>query len=199
MQAYEEIEYSNVALQFEQSQIQRLIEELVEAGLPISWKDTNKFLTISVQTSWSTQRLTFTKYREFYRLRSRNYLIKDQRLANILQRYIYEVKGHAVMKLLSSDQLVVQDIRYGEPVRIVQIKGAYKKILFEKECIVTMEQVTEAFNREDAEKRIPVLKLEIDYELAILFEAMNRNDKQQLSRSKQTLEKLRQEMIMLEV
>ncbi|MCY1692091.1 hypothetical protein OVA29_16925 [Exiguobacterium sp. SL14] len=39
-----------------------------------------------------------------------------------------------------------------------------------------MKQVIEAFRRQDAERRIPVLRLEIDYELSTLFDAIQAND-----------------------
>ncbi|RXT14974.1 hypothetical protein [Ammoniphilus sp. CFH 90114] len=199
MKTYEVMEYSNITLRFEKSQIECLIEALVEAGLPIAWKETKRYFTLSIQTSWTTQRLTFEKHGKSYKLKSKNYNIRDQRFAQILQQFIHDVKGHAVLKLLSNDQLVVQNIRYGEPVRIVEIKGPNKKILFEKECIVTMEQVHVAILRKDAEERIPVLKLEIDYELARLFEAIQNGDVERIGESKEVLEKLRQEMLMLEV
>lgn len=39
-----------------------------------------------------------------------------------------------------------------------------------------MRQVINALKRTDAEKRIPVLRLELDYELATLYDAMMEND-----------------------
>lgn len=199
MKTFKEMEYSNVTLQFEHIQIQRLIEVLVEAGLPVAWKETKRFFTLSVQTLWTTQRLTLDRHGRYYKLRNKHYNIKDQRFAKILQQFIQEVKGHAVLKVISNDQLVVQNIRYGEPVRIVEIKGPNKRILFEKECIVTMEQVMEAMKRTDAEERIPVLKMEVDYALACLYEAMMSNDCKKISEYKKILYNLRQEMLLLEV
>jgi len=52
-----------------------------------------------------------------------------------------------------------------------------------------MKQVIEAFKRKDAEKRIPVLRLEIDYELATLFDAMASQDDATVQASKHRLEK----------
>lgn len=61
-----------------------------------------------------------------------------------------------------------------------------------------MKQVIEAFKRKDAEKRIPVLRLEIDYELATLFDAMSVGDDATVQASKHRLEKYRQELLRLE-
>jgi len=61
-----------------------------------------------------------------------------------------------------------------------------------------MRQVINALKRTDAEKRIPVLRLELDYELATLCDAMMEDDKQKKEECVQKLEVLRLEMIRLE-
>lgn len=61
-----------------------------------------------------------------------------------------------------------------------------------------MKQVIEAFKRTDAEKRIPVLKMEIDYELSILYEALKDHNPKQIKKSKERLEEMRKELILLE-
>ncbi|MBD8068452.1 hypothetical protein [Bacillus sp. PS06] len=61
-----------------------------------------------------------------------------------------------------------------------------------------MKQVINTSKKNEGEKRIAVLRLELDYELATLYDAMTENDDQKKSRCKQKLEKLRQEMIRLE-
>ncbi|OIJ13302.1 hypothetical protein BKP37_12445 [Anaerobacillus alkalilacustris] len=62
-----------------------------------------------------------------------------------------------------------------------------------------MEQVIQTFNRTDGEKRIAVLRLEIDYELATLHEAMVAKDINKMNNCKKNLEKFRQELVRLEV
>ncbi|ACB60156.1 MULTISPECIES: hypothetical protein [Exiguobacterium] len=61
-----------------------------------------------------------------------------------------------------------------------------------------MKQVIEAFRRQDAEQRIPVLRLEIDYELSTLFDAIQVHDQAAVTASKERLDKYRQEMLRLE-
>lgn len=61
-----------------------------------------------------------------------------------------------------------------------------------------MKQVIQTLKRNDAEKRIPVVRLEIDYELVSLFDAMKISDKEEMTHCKNRLEKLRQELIRLE-
>ncbi|SDB96039.1 hypothetical protein SAMN04488112_101132 [Melghirimyces thermohalophilus] len=63
---------------------------------------------------------------------------------------------------------------------------------------MTMEDVIKAFRCREPEKRIPVLRLELDYELALLHEAMVNNDPHRVKQCKDRLKDLRQEMLMLE-
>lgn len=62
-----------------------------------------------------------------------------------------------------------------------------------------MEQVIQTFKRTDGEKRIAVLRLEIDYELATLHDAMVASDFGKIAECKKKLEQFRQELIRLEV
>ncbi|RKD24066.1 hypothetical protein BEP19_06560 [Ammoniphilus oxalaticus] len=199
MNTYEEIEYTNVNLQLDHESIHRLIERLVDAGLPVAWKETQRKFKLSIQTTATTQQLMFEKQGKIYKLRNKSYNIKDQRFSEVLQKFIYEVKGHAVLKKVSAGQLVVHNIRYGEPIRITEIKGQNKKVLFEKECSVSINEVIEAFRRNDAEKRIPLLMKEIDQHLSHLYEAMQNNQEDRAREIKEELEKKRIEMLMLEV
>ena len=61
-----------------------------------------------------------------------------------------------------------------------------------------MEKVIQTLKRIDGEKRIPVLKMEIDYELLTLYDALQTNEKKQITDSKKKLERLRSEWIRLE-
>lgn len=46
-------------------------------------------------------------------------------------------------------------------------------------------------------ERTAVLRLEMDYELAVLFEAIEENDEKKIKLCKQKLEKIRQELLRL--
>ncbi len=54
------------------------------------------------------------------------------------------------------------------------------------------------FKRRDGEKRLAVLRLEVDYELATLYDAMIENDDKKKAECKKRLQKLSQEMSKLE-
>lgn len=62
-----------------------------------------------------------------------------------------------------------------------------------------MKQVISSLKKKDLEKeRKAVLRMEMDYELAILFEAMSENNETQKNKSKRKLEKIRTELLLLE-
>jgi hypothetical protein len=63
---------------------------------------------------------------------------------------------------------------------------------------MSMKQLINSVKKESVEKeRTAILRLEMDYELAILFEAMGENNENQKSESKERLEKIRQELLTL--
>lgn len=49
----------------------------------------------------------------------------------------------------------------------------------------------EALRRKEAEEKIPVIRMEIDYELVSLFDALKENDKVEIIKAKERLEQLR--------
>ncbi|WP_071395480.1 hypothetical protein [Bacillus tuaregi] len=61
-----------------------------------------------------------------------------------------------------------------------------------------MKQVMNSVKKKAIEKeRKAVLRLEMDYELAVLFEAMGENNENKKKESKARLEKIRQELLTL--
>jgi len=198
MTTYNELEYSNVAVWFNRTSLNELMTSLVQSGLDISWKESNKEFQLKVQTAFGGYTLTFHKINDSFRLNDLDDAVKDIRLAMVLYQFIEQTKGHAVVKIINDHQILVKNIRYGEAVRIVEIKGAEKKVIYEKACSVTMDQVIAALKRRDAEERIPVLRLELDYELATLHDALKEQDTKQIEQSKARLLHLRREMLLLE-
>ncbi|RYL92841.1 hypothetical protein ABNN70_09445 [Sporolactobacillus sp. Y61] len=62
-----------------------------------------------------------------------------------------------------------------------------------------MKQLNQTLNRKDAEKRIPVLRAEIDSELGLLHQALLDKDVKKIEECKGKLEELRREMLLLEI
>ncbi|KKB39204.1 hypothetical protein [Bacillus thermotolerans] len=49
-----------------------------------------------------------------------------------------------------------------------------------------------------SKEQLAVIRLELDYELAVLFEAMQEKDKKKIEKSKDKLNELREQMLQLE-
>lgn len=61
-----------------------------------------------------------------------------------------------------------------------------------------MKQLINSTRKRNGEiQRTAVLRLEMDYELATLFDAMNDSDKTKMKECKQKLERIRQELLRL--
>ncbi|QHE52045.1 hypothetical protein [Pontibacillus sp. HMF3514] len=62
-----------------------------------------------------------------------------------------------------------------------------------------MKRVIDALHEREVMERLPVVRMEIDYELMMLHEAMKNEDEEQKAQSKERLEKLRNELLQLNV
>ncbi|ANB55834.1 hypothetical protein GFC29_248 [Anoxybacillus sp. B7M1] len=62
-----------------------------------------------------------------------------------------------------------------------------------------MKKTVNSLKRSDGERRMAVLRLELDYELATLYEAMVENDEEKKQECKRKLERLRQEFMRLQL
>ncbi|MFD1066108.1 hypothetical protein [Oceanobacillus locisalsi] len=60
-----------------------------------------------------------------------------------------------------------------------------------------MKYVMETLRRKEAEERLPVIKLEIDYELATLHDALQEDDTVQIIKSKERLKQLSEQWMHL--
>jgi len=62
-----------------------------------------------------------------------------------------------------------------------------------------MKQVMNVYRKRNLDKqRLAVLRLELNYELAVLFEALQEKDEQKQKDTKLKLEKIREELLRLE-
>lgn len=69
---------------------------------------------------------------------------------------------------------------------------------FRKGCF-SMKQVVNAYRKKNLDRqRLAVLRLELNYELAVLYEALQKNDEDLQLKTKRKLERLREELIKLE-
>ncbi len=60
-----------------------------------------------------------------------------------------------------------------------------------------LKYILEEVRRMEEKEKIPVIKMEIDYELLTLYDALQENDKVQIIKSKERLKQLRENLLEL--
>ncbi|WP_106497755.1 hypothetical protein [Lentibacillus sp. Marseille-P4043] len=61
-----------------------------------------------------------------------------------------------------------------------------------------MKYVLETIRRKEAQEKLPVIRMEIDYELVTLHDALEANDTVQIIKTKERLEQLRKQLLEIE-
>ncbi|OBR64919.1 hypothetical protein A7K91_04890 [Paenibacillus oryzae] len=193
-----EVEYCNLELRFERRQIQNLIRELIQEGYSLYWSETEGQFLVSIRTGRKLVKLQFQRLGSRYRIVG-DYVIKDEKLSELLEKLINDSRGHAVVKRIKDRQIVIESIMFGEIIRLVEVSGMEHRIIYQKKPSVTIEEMIKAFQSKRAEERALVLRYELDYELAVLHEALESGDEEAVAASKDKLRGLRSEMLQLEL
>jgi len=192
-----EVEYCNLELRFDRRHIQQLIRDLIQDGYSLYWSENESLFIISVRTGRKLTKLRFQRLAKEYKLVG-DYVIRDAKLAEWLEKLIGDLRGHAVVKRIRDRQILVENILFGEVIRLVEISGMEHRVIFQKGPIVDMAQMAEMFASEAAEERLAQLQKELDTELERLFEAIQQGDAEASEACKERLRKLRMELMQLE-
>ncbi|TBL78256.1 hypothetical protein [Paenibacillus thalictri] len=193
-----EVEYCNLELRFDRRLIRNFIKALIQEGYSLYWNENEQQFIISIRTGRKLVKLKFQRIGERYKIVG-NYSFKDEKLAELMEKMIGDTRGHAVVKRFKDRQILIENIMFGEIIRMVEISGVEHKVLFQKEPVVTVEEMMHAFRSKRPDQRIPVLRMELDYELATLSDALQSGDLKAAEESKERLKDLRYEMLLLEM
>ncbi|WP_028545021.1 hypothetical protein [Paenibacillus taiwanensis] len=197
MNRSDEVEYCNLELRFDRRQIQNLIRDLIQEGYSLYWSENESLFIVSIRTGRKLIKLRFQRVHHRYKIVG-DYTIRDERLAEFMEKMIGESRGHAVVKRFKDRHIFVENIMFGERIRLVEICGMEQKVLFQKRPVITTEEMIRAFQSTRAEERIDALRSEIDQELAVLYKALLHEDNDSVIHCKEKLSALRTEMIQLE-
>ncbi len=193
-----EVEYCNLELRFDRRRIQSLISDLIEEGYSLYWNENDRYFMISIRSGRKLIKLKFERTKERFKLVG-NYTVRDPKLAELIEKMIGDTRGHAVVKRFIDEQILIENIMFGEIIRTVEINGVKQKVLFEKDPAVSAESVAQAFRSDRIERRIPVLRMELDYELMTLHDLIqNGASEDEIKACKERLEQLRQEWLLTE-
>lgn len=194
-----EVEYCNLELRFDRRLIQSFIKTLIQEGYSLYWNESDHHFIISIRTGRKLVKLKFQRIVDRYKIVG-DYSFKDEKLAELMEKMIGDTRGHAIVKRFKDRQIVIESIMFGEIIRLVEISGVEQKVIYQKEPTITVEEIMQAFKSNRAEERIPVLRLEVDYLLATLFELMqNEGAPNEIQECKLKLGELGREMLLLEM
>lgn len=192
-----EVEYCNLELRFERRDIQNLIRDLIKEGYSLYWRETEDSFIVSIRTDDHMTKLRFQQTQEGYKLIG-DYRIHDARLAEWMEKLIGDTKGHAIVKRFRDQQILVENILFGEVIRMVEISGFEQRILYQKESTPTRESLNALYMSTEGEQRIESTERKIDESLDRLNEAIKAGDAEQIAECKKVLENLRFELVRLE-
>jgi hypothetical protein len=193
-----EVEYCNLELRFERRHIQKLIKMLIQEGYSLYWNDSGHQLMILIRTGRKLLKLKFQRIVDRYKIVG-DYTLRDEKLSEVMERLIGDTRGHAVVKRFKDHQILIENIMFGKIIRMVEISGVEHKVIFQRQGQITVEEMVRAFKSNRAGQRIPVLRLELDYELALLYDMLMTNNVEAIAECKKKLESLRKEMLTLEM
>jgi hypothetical protein len=193
-----EVEYCNLELRFDRRQIRNFIKSLIQEGYSLYWNENDQQFVISIRTGRKLIKLKFQRIGDRYKIVG-DYSFKDEKLSELMEKMIGDTRGHAIVKRFRERQIVIENIMFGEIIRMVEISGVEHKVLFQKEPVVTLDEMVQAFKSKRAEERVSVLRLELDYELATLHDAMKAEDEEQTKQCIERLKEMRSEMLQLEM
>ncbi|MCE5167887.1 hypothetical protein LQV63_00970 [Paenibacillus profundus] len=197
MNRSDEVEYCNLELRFDRRQIQNLIRDLIQEGYSLYWSENESLFIVSIRTGRKLVKLRFQRIHHRYKIVG-DYTIRDEKLSEFMEKMIGDSRGHAVVKRFKDRHIFVENIMFGERIRLVEICGPEQRVLYQKRPAVTTEQMMETFMSMRAEERMEVLRMEVDYTLAELHEAIVGEDSVKTKCCKERLNVMRTEMLQLE-
>jgi hypothetical protein len=193
-----EVEYCNLELRFDRRLIRNFIKCLIQEGYSLYWNEGENQFTVSIRTGRKLVKLIFQRIGDRFKIVG-DYSFKDEKLAELMEKMIGDTRGHAVVKRFRDRQILIESIMFGEIIRMVEINGMEHKILFQRDPAITVLEMKQAILSQRIEQRIPVLRLELDYALAELYDAMQAKNKQEIVNLKLKLQELQEEMLILEI
>lgn len=171
MNKNDEVEYCNLELRFDRQHIQNLIKDLIKEGYSLYWSENENVFLISVRTGRKLVKLRFQQIKGGYKLVG-DYMIRDARLSEWMEKLIGDMRGHAVVKRFRDRQIIIENIMFGEVIRLVEISGYQQRVLYQKGPLLTDQELSKLFYSVEGEERIRQRRVEVDEELDRLNEAL---------------------------
>lgn len=192
-----EVEYCNLELRFNRRHIQDLIKDLIQEGYSLYWSENESLFVVSVRTGRKLVKLRFNRTKNGYKMVG-DYIIRDAKLAEWMEKLIEDTRGHAVVKRFKDRQILVENILFGEVIRLVEISGYQQRVLYQKGPYMTEAEISKLYYSKEGEMRLLLLRAEVDDELERLQEALEEGDEKRAELCRQKLKDLSKQLLMLE-
>ncbi|AIQ73923.1 MULTISPECIES: hypothetical protein [Paenibacillus] len=197
MNKNDEVEYCNLELRFDRQHIQDLIKDLIQEGYSLYWSENEQVFVISVRTGRKLVKLRFQRIKDGYKLVG-DYMIRDARLSEWMEKLIGDMRGHAIVKRFRDRQIIIENILFGEVIRLVEISGYQQRVLYQKGPMLTDEELTRLFYSIEGEERVRQRRIEVDEQLDRLNDALKAGDTVRADKCRAELAFLTKELFMLE-
>nr|WP_237690634.1 hypothetical protein [Paenibacillus caui] len=184
-------------LRFERRHLQQLIRDLIQDGYSLYWSENDSIFIISVRTGRKLTKLRFERLGQGYKLVG-DYIIKDAKLAEWLEKLIGDLRGHAVVKRIKDRQILIENILFGEVIRQVQISGMEHKVLYQKDPVPSAAKFAQMYKSQMSERRIEELRTKLDEQLAKLHAAIRAGSTEEAEAIKNVLQGIRRDLMELE-
>jgi hypothetical protein len=192
-----EVEYCNLELRFNRRHIQDMIKDLIQEGYSLYWSENDTLFIISVRTGRKLVKLRFLKTRSGYKMVG-DYVIRDAKLSDWMEKLIEDTRGHAVVKRFKDRQILIENILFGEVIRLVEISGYQQRVLYQKGTYFTEREMNNMYFSIEGNLRLQLRRIELDEELEKLYEAMKENDTVLMELCKERLREISRELMTLE-
>ena len=192
-----EVEYCNLELRFNRRHIQDLIKDLIQEGYSLYWSENETLFIVSVRTGRKLVKLRFLKTRSGYKMVG-DYIIRDAKLSDWMEKLIGDTRGHAVVKRFKDRQILIENILFGEVIRLVEISGYEQRVLYQKGTYFSEREMNDMYYSLEGDLRLQIRRIEVDEELEKLYEAMKEDDTVEMELCKERLRELCQELLALE-
>ncbi|ASA21001.1 hypothetical protein [Paenibacillus donghaensis] len=197
MNKNDEVEYCNLELRFDRQHIQDLIKNLIQDGYSLYWSENENVFLISVRTGRKLVKLRFQPFKDGYKLVG-DYMIRDPRLSEWMEKLIGEMRGHAIVKRFRDRQIIIENILFGEVIRLVEISGYQQRVLYQKGPLLSDLELSKLYYSAEGEERIRQRRLEVDEQLDLLSKAMRAGDAEASAECTGKLQALTHELSLLE-
>ncbi|GGF85507.1 hypothetical protein GCM10010912_33510 [Paenibacillus albidus] len=197
MNKNDEVEYCNLELRFDRQHIQDLIKDLIQEGYSLYWSENEDDFVISVRTGRKLTKLRFQRSKDSYKLVG-DYMIRDARLSEWMGKLIGDMRGHAIIKRFRDRQIIIENILFGEVIRLVEISGYQQRVLYQKGPLLSDQELTKLYYSVEGEDRIRQRRVEVDEQLDRLNEALKAGDTVRAEKCKVELAHLTRELNKLE-